>query len=92
VSALGCDPISSVVTELLAAGVEHHRAGRLAEAEACYRRVLAAQPSHFEAYSNLGNALREEGKLAAGASKGLQRHFRRRNLGELLTNEQVGGV
>ena len=50
VNALGWDPISSVVTELLAAGIEHHRAGRLAEAEACYRRVLAAQPSHFEAY------------------------------------------
>jgi protein O-GlcNAc transferase len=58
-----CDPISSVVTELLAAGIEHHRAGRLAEAEACYRRVLAAQPSHFEAYSNLGAALRGQGKV-----------------------------
>ena len=58
-----CDPLSSVVTELLAAGIEHHRAGRLAEAEACYRRVLAAQPSHFEAYSNLGAALRGQGKV-----------------------------
>ena len=62
-SALGCDPISSVVTELLAAGIEHHRVGRLAEAEACYRRVLAAQPSHFEAYSNLGAALKGQGKV-----------------------------
>jgi protein O-GlcNAc transferase len=35
----------------------------MAEAEACYRRVLAAQPSHFEAYSNLGAALKGQGKV-----------------------------
>ena len=56
-------PIGSAVTELLAAGLQHHQAGRLAEAEACYRRVLAAQPNHAEAHSNLGVALKDQGKL-----------------------------
>ena len=40
--------------EFLAAGLEHHRAARLAEAEACYRRVLAAQPNHPDALHLLG--------------------------------------
>jgi predicted O-linked N-acetylglucosamine transferase (SPINDLY family) len=40
--------------ELLVAGVNHHQAGRLAEAEICYRRVLAAQPDHADALHLLG--------------------------------------
>jgi protein O-GlcNAc transferase len=56
-------PIGSAVTEPLAAGVQHHQAGRLAEAEACYRRVLEAQPNHAEAHSNLGVALQQQRKL-----------------------------
>ena len=90
-------PIGSTVTEVFAAGLQHHRAGRLGEAEACYRRVLAAQPEHTDSlhllgviayqvkrhdlavklisqaikrndhnpiyFSNLGNALKEQGKL-----------------------------
>ncbi|HML15199.1 MAG TPA: tetratricopeptide repeat protein [Xanthobacteraceae bacterium] len=40
--------------ELLVAGIKHHHAGRLAEAEACYRRVLAAQPDHADALHLLG--------------------------------------
>ena len=39
---------------LLGAGLKHHQAGRLAEAEACYRRVLAAQPDHADALHLLG--------------------------------------
>jgi protein O-GlcNAc transferase len=35
----------------------------LAEAEACYWRVLAAQPDHALANSNLGAALKDQGKL-----------------------------
>jgi tetratricopeptide (TPR) repeat protein len=38
----------------LAAGLGHHRAGRLAEAEACYRRMLAAHPDHADALHLLG--------------------------------------
>jgi predicted O-linked N-acetylglucosamine transferase (SPINDLY family) len=52
-----------VITELWAAGVQHHRAGRLAEAEACYRRVLTAQPNNVDALSNLGVALKDQGRL-----------------------------
>jgi tetratricopeptide (TPR) repeat protein len=49
--------------EHLQAGLKHHQAGHLVEAEACYRRALAAQPDHAEALSNLGAALRAQGKL-----------------------------
>jgi tetratricopeptide (TPR) repeat protein len=56
-------PIPSAVTEILAAGLQHHRAGRLAEAATCYRRVLAAQPNRAEVRSNLGVALMDQGKL-----------------------------
>jgi tetratricopeptide (TPR) repeat protein len=55
--------IGSAVTELLAAGLKHHQAGRLAEAEACYRRVLAAQPNHAGVHSDLGVALQQQRKL-----------------------------
>jgi predicted O-linked N-acetylglucosamine transferase (SPINDLY family) len=41
----------------LRAGVQYHQAGRLAEAEACYRRVLAAQPDNVAAFYSRGNAL-----------------------------------
>ena len=63
-SRAGTTPLSgSVVKELWTAGVQHHQAGRLAEAEACYRRLLAAQPNHVQASSNLGVVLKNQGKL-----------------------------
>ncbi len=37
-----------------AAGLEHHRAGRLDAAEAAYRRALAADGAHTEALHLLG--------------------------------------
>src|SRR5262249_53504121 len=40
--------------EFLALGLEHHQAGRVTEAEACYRRVLATQPDHSDALHLLG--------------------------------------
>jgi predicted O-linked N-acetylglucosamine transferase (SPINDLY family) len=43
--------------------VQHHQAGRIAEAAAAYRSVLAAQPGHADAAFNLGVALRTLGKL-----------------------------
>jgi tetratricopeptide (TPR) repeat protein len=42
------------VAEFLAAGLKHQQAGRLAEAENCYQRVLAAQPDHADALHLLG--------------------------------------
>ena len=56
-------PANLAVTQLLAAGLQSHQAGRLAEAEACYRRVLAAQPNYAELHMQLGLALKAQGKL-----------------------------
>jgi tetratricopeptide (TPR) repeat protein len=42
------------VAELFAAGLAHHQAGRLAQAETHYREVLAAQPDHADALHLLG--------------------------------------
>ena len=37
--------------------IQHHQAGRLADAEALYRQVLAARPDFVSAYNNLGSIL-----------------------------------
>jgi tetratricopeptide (TPR) repeat protein len=42
------------VSDLLAAGLAHHLAGRLAAAEQCYRQLLAAQPDHADGLHLLG--------------------------------------
>ncbi len=52
------------VTGVLAAGFEHHQAGRLAEAEACYRRVLAAQPGNADALHLLGVIAHQAGRAS----------------------------
>jgi protein O-GlcNAc transferase len=51
-------------TELWARGLQHHQAGRLAEAETCYRRVIATQPNQAKVHSNLGVALYDQDRLA----------------------------
>ena len=48
---------------MFAVAVRHHATGNLAEAEAHYRRVLAAHPNHADAAFNLGVALRQLGKV-----------------------------
>ncbi len=50
------------VAELLAEGLKHQQAGRLAEAEACYRRVLAGQPDHADALHLLGVIAHQVGR------------------------------
>jgi predicted O-linked N-acetylglucosamine transferase (SPINDLY family) len=52
---------------LLAAGRDHHRAGRLAEAERAYRQVLVAQPGHAEALNLLGLVALQSGQPAPAA-------------------------
>lgn len=42
--------------------VDFHRAGRLAEAQECYQRVLAVQGNHAEATSLLGVTLFQQGR------------------------------
>ncbi|HEY3898203.1 MAG TPA: tetratricopeptide repeat protein [Chthoniobacter sp.] len=44
--------------------VQHQTAGRLAEAEAIYRQILAVEPNHAAAYSNLGEAYRVTNRFA----------------------------
>ncbi|MFY7962547.1 MAG: tetratricopeptide repeat protein, partial [Elsteraceae bacterium] len=49
----------------LAQGLEHHRAGRLAEAEALYRSILEAFPQHAESLHLLGVIALQAGQPAA---------------------------
>jgi protein O-GlcNAc transferase len=50
------------VADMLDAGIAHHQAGRLAEAEASYRQVLAAQPDHPDALHLLGAIALQAGR------------------------------
>lgn len=45
----------------LEAGLAHHRAGRLPQAEAIYRRILASEPDHADAIFLLGIAALQTG-------------------------------
>jgi len=54
--------IPSGPAELLQAGLAHQQAGRLAEAELCYRRVLAVAPTHAEALHLLGVIASQSGR------------------------------
>lgn len=45
---------AATVAQTIEAGAAHHRAGRLAQAEAAYRRVLASNPRHADALHLLG--------------------------------------
>ena len=51
----------------LATAVQHHRDGRVREAEALYRQVLAAEPDNPEALQLLGALLLQRGDAAAAA-------------------------
>jgi Flp pilus assembly protein TadD len=44
-------------------GVARHRCGELDNAERAYRKALALQPRHAEAWLNLGITLQDEGRL-----------------------------
>ncbi len=51
------------VRSIYAQAVGHHQAGRLDEAVACYRQLLALEPGLAGAHYNLGNVLFEQGRL-----------------------------
>jgi predicted O-linked N-acetylglucosamine transferase (SPINDLY family) len=46
--------------------IQHHQAGRLAEAEKIYRQVLAQQPNHADAFHLLGILAAQSGRSDAG--------------------------
>ena len=56
---------SDGVAELFAAGLEHHQAGRLADAELLYRQVLAIDPSHVDSLHDLGVLAYQTGHIDA---------------------------
>ncbi|HEX4794433.1 MAG TPA: tetratricopeptide repeat protein [Humisphaera sp.] len=51
--------------QAFAAATQHHQAGRIAEAEALYRQVIAKQPRHGDALHLLGLLLIHRGDAAA---------------------------
>jgi tetratricopeptide (TPR) repeat protein len=57
-------PKDATASDLLRAGLEHHRAGQLAEAEAYYRRALSAAPGFADALHLLGAASLQAGRYA----------------------------
>jgi Tfp pilus assembly protein PilF len=53
------------VAELLGAGLQHHQAGRLADAEADYRRILHIEPDHADGLHLLGGLAYQTGRPEA---------------------------
>ena len=62
-SAGGPSEERSELDALLSQAVAHHQAGRLVEAAAVYRKILALRPDMIEVRNNLGLVLRNQGQL-----------------------------
>lgn len=80
--------------KLLSAGIEHHQAGRLAEAHEIYLRALAAEPANAVVHSLLGAVcinLRRYEEAAGYLTRALQldpnNHAAHDNLGVLLAKQ-----
>jgi len=50
------------IAQAFALALQHHQAGRLAEAEALYRRIIAVQPNHAEALRLTGAIAHQVGR------------------------------
>ena len=59
----------SKIDELVRQGLQLHKAGRLAEAQALYGKVLDKQPSHAAANHLMGVALLQRGDAAAAVTR-----------------------
>jgi tetratricopeptide (TPR) repeat protein len=77
-------------TQAFDRGLAHHRAGRLAEAETCYREVLAAEPSHLRALHLLGLLCHQAGRQDTAAEL-LRRAIARDNANARLFSD-LGAV
>jgi len=49
------------IAELLTKAVRHHQAGQLAEAEGCYRKILAIDENHFDGLHLFGVLAQQAG-------------------------------
>ena len=59
--------VGALAAKSFAQGLDAHRRGLLAEAEAAYRRGIALEPNHPEILNNLGHVLQGLGRLEAAA-------------------------
>ncbi len=59
-------PSPTMQNQALAIAVQHHQAGRLAEAETIYRQVLVAEPNNAAALELLGTLLGQRGDMRGG--------------------------
>lgn len=80
----------AAVPTLLAAAIDHHRAGRLAEAEALYAQVLESDPEEPDALHLLGLAHRAQGRVDAAI--GLMERAVRRRPGIALYHANLGAA
>jgi protein O-GlcNAc transferase len=55
-------PVAQPADQQFAQALEHHRAGRLVEAERLYREVCAADPNHGESFHRLGVVAHQLGR------------------------------
>jgi predicted O-linked N-acetylglucosamine transferase (SPINDLY family) len=56
--------LPQTIANLFADGLQHHRGGRLPEAEAMYRKILAREPAHADALHSLAVAAQQAGRFA----------------------------
>lgn len=59
----------AAATELFAAALRHHQAGRLADAESGYRSAIERDPAHADAWHLLGAAALQRGAAAEAAER-----------------------
>ena len=82
--------MEATAPQLFQLALQHQQSGRLHDAEACYRRMLALDPDNAEANDNLGHVL-----IALGRAGDAEHHYRRAialNRGSHITFNNLGNV
>jgi predicted O-linked N-acetylglucosamine transferase (SPINDLY family) len=78
------------IPQIFEVALANHRAGRLAEAEAAYRRILALEPNHAEALHYLGVIAHQSGRNEIAAE--LIREALKRDPGNAAAHSNLGEV
>jgi tetratricopeptide (TPR) repeat protein len=78
------------IEQAMQIGIQHHQAGRLAEAEGIYRQVLAHHPNHPDALNLLGVLAAQSGQ--PGTAVDLIRHAVELNPGHAEAHSNLGHV